>query len=335
MKRAEQNLRASPEKALPSQRRLSMILLSGCMVGPTTADLRRQRRMYFAVLPLQLPTLSPLPTSNGSRSSDESSQELIRERRWCRTTILRMQSLASMRRAPIWASREPISIPTSALGPRLPVLELSTAAVNLAIPAEECVQPPTTFGDSVPQSALPIEIDIWGRLRRATEAARAELLATDWNRKTVITTLVSDVATAYFNLLESRHGTGHCKETHWPRAQESLRLISFKRKAVSRTLLDVRQGRAVGLRRRAARYRAQSSKSSKPKIKSVLLLGKNPGPVTRGRSLTEQQTPPQCRPACPRLLLERRPDIQAAEQTPSRPMPTSASPRQPIFRKLR
>ena len=46
------------------------------------------------------------------------------------------------------------------------------------------------------------EIDIWGRLRRATEAARAELLATDWNRKTVITTLVSDVATAYFNLLE-------------------------------------------------------------------------------------------------------------------------------------
>ena len=57
------------------------------------------------------------------------------------------------------------------------------------------------FG-SVFLSLFPYEIDIWGRLRRATEAAQAEMLATEWNRKAVVTTLISDVATAYFNLLE-------------------------------------------------------------------------------------------------------------------------------------
>jgi outer membrane protein, multidrug efflux system len=57
-----------------------------------------------------------------------------------------------------------------------------------------------TYGE-VFLSLFSFEIDIWGRLRRATEAAQAQLLAEDWNRKTVITTLISDVATAYFNLL--------------------------------------------------------------------------------------------------------------------------------------
>src|SRR5256885_2243204 len=58
-----------------------------------------------------------------------------------------------------------------------------------------------TFG-TIFLNFFTFEIDIWGRLRRATEAARAELLATDWNRKVVITTLISDVASAYFTLLE-------------------------------------------------------------------------------------------------------------------------------------
>ena len=85
------------------------------------------------------------------------------------------------------------------------------------------------------------EIDIWGRLRRATEAARAELLATDWNQKAVITTLVSDVATAYFNLLELDMELDIARNTLATRP-ESLRLIKVQAQGGVATLLDVRQG---------------------------------------------------------------------------------------------
>jgi multidrug efflux system outer membrane protein len=156
------------------------------------------------------------------------------------------------------------------------------------------------------------EIDIWGRLRRATEAARAELLATDWNRKTVITTLVSDVATAYFNLLELDMELAIAKNTLATR-QESLGLIRTQEQGGIATLLDVRQGEQL------VYGAAQSIPSTEQQIEQTenqisLLLGRNPGPVTRGRLLTEQQTPPEVPAGLPSSLLERRPDIQAAEQ---------------------
>jgi outer membrane protein, multidrug efflux system len=156
------------------------------------------------------------------------------------------------------------------------------------------------------------EIDIWGRLRRATEAARAELLATDWNRKTVITTLVSDVATAYFNLLELDMELAIAKNTLATR-QESLQLIRTQEQGGVATLLDVRQGEQL------VYGAAQSIPSTEQQIEQTenqisLLLGRNPGPVTRGRLLTEQQTPPEVPAGLPSSLLERRPDIQAAEQ---------------------
>ena len=157
------------------------------------------------------------------------------------------------------------------------------------------------------------EIDIWGRLRRATEAARAELLSTDWNRKTVLTTLVSDVATAYFNLLELDMELAIARNTLATR-DESLRLIKLQAQGGVATLLDVRQGEQL------VYGAAESIPNTERQIEQTenlisLLLGRNPGPVTRGRLLTEQQTPPEVPAGLPSSLLERRPDIQAAEQT--------------------
>ena len=156
------------------------------------------------------------------------------------------------------------------------------------------------------------EIDIWGRLRRATESAQAQLLASEWNRKTVITTLISDVATAYFNLLELDMELAIARNTLGTR-QESLRLSRTQLQGGVGTLLDVRQGEQL------VYGAAQSVPSSEQQIEQTenqisLLLGKNPGPVTRGRPLTEQQTPPEVPTGLPSALLERRPDIQAAEQ---------------------
>ncbi len=97
-----------------------------------------------------------------------------------------------------------------------------------------------SFGN-VALNLLSFEIDIWGRLRRATEAARADLLATGENRKAVITTLVGDVSTAYFNLIELDAGLEIAKRTLDSR-QESLRLINVRAQGGVATTLEVRQG---------------------------------------------------------------------------------------------
>ena len=168
-----------------------------------------------------------------------------------------------------------------------------------------------TFG-TVFLNLFTFELDIWGRLRRATEAARANLLASDWNRKTVITTLVSDVATAYFNLLELDMELAIARNTLATR-EESLRVIKIQQQGGVATLLDVRQGEQL------VYGAAESIPNAERQIEQTenqisLLLGRNPGPVTRSRLLTEQQTPPEVPAGLPSSLLERRPDIQAAEQ---------------------
>jgi multidrug efflux system outer membrane protein len=156
------------------------------------------------------------------------------------------------------------------------------------------------------------EIDIWGRLRRATESARAQLLASDWNRKTVITTLISDVATAYFNLLELAMELAIAKNTLVTR-EESLRLIRVQQQGGVATLLDVRQGEQLVYS--ATEVIPNTERQIEQTENQIsLLLGRNPGPITRSRLLTEQQTPPEVPAGLPSSLLERRPDIQAAEQ---------------------
>jgi outer membrane protein, multidrug efflux system len=156
------------------------------------------------------------------------------------------------------------------------------------------------------------EIDVWGRLRRATESARAQLLAEDWNRKTVITTLISDVATAYFNLLELDMELAIAKNTLATR-QESLRLIRVQQLGGVATLLDTRQGEQLVYS--AAEVIPNTERQIERTENQVsLLLGRNPGPILRSRLLTEQQTPPEVPAGLPSALLERRPDIQAAEQ---------------------
>jgi len=168
-----------------------------------------------------------------------------------------------------------------------------------------------TFG-SVMLNLLSFEVDIWGRLRRATEAARANLLATEEDRKAVMTTVVGDVSAAYFNLLELDKELEIAKDTLATR-QESLRLIQGRQQGGIATMLDVRQAEQL----------VYAAAQTVPDIERLiektenqinLLLGRDPGPVTRGLALTEQEQPPSAPPGLPSSLLERRPDIRAAEQ---------------------
>jgi outer membrane protein, multidrug efflux system len=168
-----------------------------------------------------------------------------------------------------------------------------------------------TFGE-VLLGLLNFEIDIWGRLRKETEAARADLRASEADRQAVMTTVVSDVATGYFSLLELDHELDIARRTLATR-QESLQLIRVRQQGGLATMLDVRQAEELV-------YQASQTIPDLERLieqtenRIHLLTGTNPGPIQRGRSLTEQQELPAVPAGLPSSLLERRPDIRAAEE---------------------
>src|SRR5580698_10551635 len=159
---------------------------------------------------------------------------------------------------------------------------------------------------------LSFQVDLWGQLRRATEAARADLLSADWNRKTVITTVVSQVATDYFQLLELDSELKISESTLESR-QESFKLTLDRETHGIATELDARQAEQL----------VESAAESIPQLKQQieqtedqisLLLGKNPGSIQREGRLDAERLAPEVPAGLPSALLERRPDIRAAEQ---------------------
>jgi multidrug efflux system outer membrane protein len=155
------------------------------------------------------------------------------------------------------------------------------------------------------------ELDFWGKYRRATEAARANLLASEWGRRAVVNTVISNVATAYFELRALDLQLEISKQTLTSR-QDSLKLEQALEQNGSTSLVDVRQSEQL----------VYTASETIPNIERQIeqdenliniLLGRNPGPVDRGRRLTDQPHPPSIPPGLPSALLERRPDIQQAE----------------------
>jgi len=159
---------------------------------------------------------------------------------------------------------------------------------------------------------LSFEIDVWGRLRRATEAARASLLGAEEFRKTILTTLVSDVATAYLTLRELDYALEISRRTLETREQ-SLELTRSRQIGGVATLIDLRQAeQLVDTAAQTIPVLQQAIEQTENQIK--LLIGENPGNVVRGLSVADQNLPPEVPPGLPSELLERRPDIRVAEQ---------------------
>src|SRR5437868_4111672 len=157
------------------------------------------------------------------------------------------------------------------------------------------------------------ELDVWGRLRQQTKAARAELRASEEDRKAVLTTVVGDVAAGYFSLLELDSELDIAKRTLATR-EESLRLIRARQQGGLATLLDVRQ--AEELVYQATQTIPDTERSIEQTENQLsFILGNNPGPITRGQPLEQQQTLPIVPAGLPSSLLERRPDIRAAEES--------------------
>ena len=157
------------------------------------------------------------------------------------------------------------------------------------------------------------ELDLWGRLRKSTAAARADLLATEETRLAVITTLVSDVATAYFSLRELDFELDISRRTLASR-EESLRIIKLRQQRGVSTLLDVRQAEELVYNATEVIPALEQSILQTENFLSFL-TGKNPMAIARGLSLTEQPMPPTVPAGLPSDLIERRPDIRAAENS--------------------
>lgn len=155
-------------------------------------------------------------------------------------------------------------------------------------------------------------LDFWGKYRRQSEAARANLIASQWGRRAVLTSVISSVASAYFTLRELDWELDVSKLTLAAR-QDSLRLTSVLAKNGSASALDIRQSEQLVYT--AAETIPDLERQIVLQENSLsILLGRNPGPIPRGRKLTEQRNPPAIPVGLPSELLERRPDIQEAEQ---------------------
>jgi len=288
------------------------LLLGGCTVGP---NYERPK----VPVPITFRAPEPLPPDQGASLADLKWFEVFKDaelQNLVRTGLAQNYDLrdavtrVEQARANLGITRSN-QIPQISAGGDLDVTRLSRNGAT-PLPATFVKNQDRNWGEAS-LKMLSFELDLWGRLRRATEASRASLLSAQENRKAVVTTLVSDMATAYFNLRELDYELDISTRTLATR-QESLQLTQQRETGGIATQLDLRQSEQLvetaaetipSLQRQIAQTENQIS----------LLLGQNPGSVARGKSLTDQEFPPDVPAGLPSALLERRPDIRAAEQT--------------------
>jgi multidrug efflux system outer membrane protein len=288
-----------------------LVLLSSCAVGPNY-----ERPKVPAPITFRAP--APLPPDQAASLADLKWFEVFKDpelQKLVRTGLAQNYDLrdavarVEQARANLGITRSN-QIPQVSAGGDLDVTRLSRNG-SFPLPATFVPNQNRTWGEAT-LKLLSFELDLWGRLRRATEAARANLLSADENRKAVITTLVSDVATAYFNLRELDYELDISTRTLGTR-RESLQLTQQRQSGGVATQLDLRQAEQL------VETAAETIPSLQQQIEQTenqisLLLGQNPGTVSRGKDLMSQEFSPDVPAGLPSALLERRPDIRAAEQ---------------------
>jgi NodT family efflux transporter outer membrane factor (OMF) lipoprotein len=156
------------------------------------------------------------------------------------------------------------------------------------------------------------EIDLFGKLRRANEAARADLLASEENRNAVMQALIAQVASAYFDLREYDAELVYVKESIVTRV-ESVKLVAARLDGGVSNQLELDQSRTLVHSAQANEALLEKAREQTENLINYL-LARPPGEVARGKSLVEQPQPPQVPAGLPSALLERRPDVRMAEQ---------------------
>ena len=284
---------------------LLMIFLVGCAVGP---NYKRPQVTVPDVYRGLAPDADK--TSNASLADekwwtlfqDEQLQNLIRtaiadnyDVRIAAARVLQAQAVLGITRAD-----------------QFPTITGGAAATNDRFPRTKTFPPFETSANSVNLSMI-WELDFWGKYRRATEAARAQLLATEWAKRAVITSLVRNVASAYFQLRELDLEMEISQHALTSR-QDSLRLVKIRASGGVTSMLDVRQSEQLVYEAAGTIPDLERRIEQQENFISIL-IGKNPQAIPRGKTLLENTFPPTVPAGLPSSLLERRADIQAAEQS--------------------
>lgn len=185
---------------------------------------------------------------------------------------------------------------------------ISRSGANRAIPRE--ADPDVSYTEA--GFSLGWELDVWGRLRRLTESARAQYFATEEARRGVIVTLVADVTDTYLALRALDLELQIADRTR-DVAIAGLRLTEARRDRGVVSALDVRQAEQL-LHTASGRIASLEREVAQTENALSLLVGQLPGEVPRGRPLEAFEAPPSVPAGLPSALLERRPDIRQAEQ---------------------
>ncbi len=284
---------------------LVVLLTAGCAVGP---NYKRPNvnppGVYRGVMPQE--AAQPATESLGDQKwwevfQDEELQKLIR-------TALQQNFDVQIAAARILQAQAQLGITRA---DQFPSIAAGASAIDQRSPQQKILP---AFNSSANQVSLSLawELDFWGKYRRSTEAARANLLASQWARQEVISTLVANVASAYFQLRELDLELEISRNTLGSR-QNSLKLTQLLADHGATSLLDVRQAEQLVFT--AAEQVPDLERRIEQQENFIsTLLGKNPGAVARGRKLTEQPHAPEVPAGLTSQLLERRPDIRQAEQ---------------------
>lgn len=174
--------------------------------------------------------------------------------------------------------------------------------------------PGNVTGNQITANALVSwELDVWGRIRRLNEAARAQYLGTEEGRRAVELSLVADVASAYFDFRELDAELEISRRTR-ATFQDTYDLFNRRLEGGAASALETARAEVL-LANASAQIPVLEQRIVARENQITLLLGRAPGPVPRGGTLTEQTLPPAVPAGLPSALLLRRPDVRAAEQT--------------------
>jgi len=286
---------------------LSSLLLTSCAIGPN-----------YKRPVVQVPAAynGPPAPSNASIADlapfdlfdDPTLTELLK-------TALAQNNDLSIAAERVLEARAQFGIARSNQFPSLDATAQLNSSRTSSIGSYTFIPPGTDLSSTFTQAGflLSWELDLWGRVRRLKESARAQYLATEEARHGVMATVIADVTTNYLTLLELDQELEIAQHTRQI-GEQGLKLTELRHQRGAATGLDVRQAQEL-LYTATAQIAATERLRGETANALSVLLGRNPGPVSRGKKLVELADAAQIPGGLPSRLIERRPDIREAENT--------------------
>jgi NodT family efflux transporter outer membrane factor (OMF) lipoprotein len=281
-------------------------VLSGCLVGPNYQRPRVPAPGQFRGGPPAPPAESIAETKPAELFADDTLKQLV-------TNALEHNFDLRIAAERVLQARAQYGIARANLLPTLDAQAQFTAARTSSLGSVTFIRPGTDLSSSYTQAGLELawELDLWGRLRRLNESARARYLATEEARHGVMLSLAAEVMDTYFGLREQDLELELSRKTGAV-AADNLRLIGIRHDRGAATALELHQAEQF-LYTSTVQVASARRQIGLAEDALSLLLGNAPTDIPRGNSLEQIAAPPELPAGLPSSLLERRPDIRQAE----------------------